>query len=95
MDILTVREAASLLRCSLAQVYRLYHRGELVGFRVGAAVRIRKQSVEDYMQKGSNHRPAPVVVPELEPVKRVRKNEQGKSGGTPSVTKYFDDILRG
>lgn len=39
-DLLKTDEAAKLLRCSVRTIYRMLHRGELQGFRVGAEIRI-------------------------------------------------------
>lgn len=52
--ILTVREVKERLRCCLSQVYDLYHHRELLGFRVGAAIRIYEASVVDFINKNSN-----------------------------------------
>lgn len=45
-DVLTVNEAAALLRISPGLVYKLFHAGKLRGYQAGRAVRIHRSSVE-------------------------------------------------
>jgi len=52
MSALTREEVAEALRLSLRQVDRLIADGELRAFRVGTAVRIRPQDLEDFMRSG-------------------------------------------
>ncbi len=44
--LLTVKEAASLLRIHRPKVYELIKSGEIEGFKIGADWRIRRDSVE-------------------------------------------------
>lgn len=90
MDILTVKEVAALLRCSVAQVYRLVERGELSGFRIGRAVRVQKQSIEEYTVRNSAF-PANAPKPEVKTSRPLTKNKQERAPGT--VSRYFGDLL--
>jgi excisionase family DNA binding protein len=57
-EYLTVRQVAERLNVSHQLVYKLFHRGELLGITVAAAVRIEVASVEDFIRRNSNTRPA-------------------------------------
>ena len=45
--LLTVREVAELLRIQRPKVYELIHDGAIMGFKVGADWRVRRDSVEN------------------------------------------------
>ncbi len=52
--ILTIREVTARLGIKKSHGYDLFHEGKLLGFRVGAAIRIYEQSVIDLINKHSN-----------------------------------------
>lgn len=56
---LTPSEVAMQLRCSPGKVRRLFHQGELEGFRVGYNIVIFSESVLRYIEKHLNTRPPP------------------------------------
>ncbi len=66
---LTVLETSTELGVSKQLVYRLFHGGELLGIQVGRAVRIDRDSLDDYIARHKNKGPrdeapaAPVAVP--------------------------------
>lgn len=68
--ILTVKEVAAQLRCSETAVKRMYHAGELGGFRVGRVIRIWAESVTAFMGRG---RVRTVVVEKAASPKRSRQ----------------------
>ena len=74
--VLTVKEVKAMLRCGLSQIYDLFNSGDLLGFRVGAAVRIYEESVFDYIRKTSNLPKPPK--PEVDEVPQQPKASQGK-----------------
>jgi excisionase family DNA binding protein len=76
MDVLTVKEAAEALRCSVRHTHRLFVRGEVEGYRVGDSPRIYARSVEEYKQRHSNKK-APVVT--VQPLQST-KTEARKQG---------------
>lgn len=47
-----VNDIAKLLKVSLSLVYRLVERGELQSYRIGGAVRISKEQLEAYLDRG-------------------------------------------
>ena len=53
VDFYTVKETAQHLRLCEKQIRRLIERGELPAYRFGAAVRIKKQDVDAYVQRSS------------------------------------------
>ena len=53
VDFYTVKETAHHLRLCEKQIRRLIERGELPAYRFGAAVRIKKQDVDAYVQRSS------------------------------------------
>ena len=53
VDFYTVKETAQHLRLCEKQIRRLVERGELPAYRFGAAVRIKKQDVDAYVQRSS------------------------------------------
>lgn len=62
-EILTVNEAAALMRVSRATVYRLVTRGELPGRKVGRVWRFSKRALQAYFseptrQPDDSHSPA-------------------------------------
>lgn len=67
--LLTVDEAATLLRLDATTVRRLASRGELVAYRLGRAVRLCPDSLERYLSQRRVHVPRPV--PEATSVART------------------------
>ena len=57
-QILIPHEVAPRLRCTRRQIYDLFGEGELAGFRVGSHIKIFADSVDDYISRHSNARPA-------------------------------------
>jgi excisionase family DNA binding protein len=53
VDFYTVKETAQHLRLCEKQIRRLIEHGELPAYRFGAAVRIKKQDVDAYVQRSS------------------------------------------
>lgn len=50
--LLTIKEAAEMLRCSEGHIYRLIRRGELPTIKVGRKyTRIKKKDVLDFIEK--------------------------------------------
>jgi excisionase family DNA binding protein len=79
---MTAAEAAAMLGVSAKLVYKLYHRGELEGVKVAGAVRIHRASVDDYLSKHSNAKPAPPVeVPVTPPQPTQRPKRRRRSAG--------------
>lgn len=53
-EALTLREVMARLGCSRATAYRMAHRGDLPGvFRVGTALRVPRESVEDFKRRNA------------------------------------------
>jgi excisionase family DNA binding protein len=52
-EVLTVREAAAVLRIGRNQLYEAVARGELRAFRIGRSIRIPKQALLDLLASGS------------------------------------------
>lgn len=52
IDLLTIGEVAAQLRCSRMSIYRLVRRGALEAIRVGSHYRIRRQALEEFLQRG-------------------------------------------
>lgn len=50
-ELLTVEDAAAILRMSKMTVYRLVDSGDLPHFRIGRTVRIRKDDFEHYLRR--------------------------------------------
>lgn len=53
-ELLTVEDAAAILRMSKMTVYRLVDSGDLPHFRIGRTVRIRKDDFEHYLRRAYN-----------------------------------------
>jgi excisionase family DNA binding protein len=53
VDFYTVKETAQHLRLCEKQIRRLIEHGELPAYRFGAAVSIKKQDVDAYVQRSS------------------------------------------
>jgi excisionase family DNA binding protein len=51
---LTISEAAKRLRCSESKISRLIAAGELLVYRVGRAVRIRPEAIDQYIREQSS-----------------------------------------
>ena len=49
-ELLTVKEAATLLKTSRVQVRRMIQNGELIAVKVGREYRIPISSIEDFLQ---------------------------------------------
>lgn len=50
---LTLKEAAQELRCSTEKLRRLVHSGEIEGFKVGRVMRIKRRSLEEYIESNA------------------------------------------
>jgi excisionase family DNA binding protein len=70
---LTINQAAEQLACSLKSAYRLFHKGELAGYRIGRAYRINEESIASYKERHSAPRPSAVAV-----VKVAEKRKRGR-----------------
>ncbi len=59
--ILTIRQAAALLRCHTSTLYRLVKRGEIPAFRLGGSWRFNLDVLERWMRKSrrDNNRSSP------------------------------------
>lgn len=53
-EVMTVDQCAEALQLCTKQVRKMYHSGEIGGFRVGSAIRILRVSVEDYILRQMN-----------------------------------------
>jgi excisionase family DNA binding protein len=53
-EVLTVREAASILRVGRNQLYQAIGRGQLRSVRIGRSIRIPKQALLDLLAMGSH-----------------------------------------
>lgn len=54
-EVLTVKEASTRLKCSIALVYRLFGERELTGFRLGkAGIRLYPDGIEAYKKRHGN-----------------------------------------
>jgi len=51
-QLLTVKEAADMLRCSESTIYRLLERGKMPAFRVGADWRLDRGALLSWAEKG-------------------------------------------
>ena len=49
-ELLTVKEAAALLKTSRVQIRRMIQNGELIAVKVGREYRIPLSSIEDFLQ---------------------------------------------
>ena len=49
-ELLTVKEAAALLKTSRVQIRRMIQNGELIAVKVGREYRIPISSIEDFLQ---------------------------------------------
>jgi excisionase family DNA binding protein len=54
-EVLTVREAAKLLRVGRNQLYQAVERGQLRAVRIGRSIRIPKQTLLDLLAHNSPH----------------------------------------
>jgi len=52
-DFYTVKETARYLRLCEKQIRRLTERGELAAYRFGAAIRIKKKDVDEYVRRNA------------------------------------------
>jgi excisionase family DNA binding protein len=52
-EVLTVREAAAILRVGRNQLYQAVERGQLRAVRIGRSIRIPKQALLDLLTNGS------------------------------------------
>ena len=52
-DFYTVKETAQYLRLCEKQTRRLIERGELAAYRFGAAIRIKKKDVDEYVRRNA------------------------------------------
>ena len=52
-DLLKLRDVADLLGCSQITVRRLIDRGELATVRIGGLVRVKREAVEELIERGS------------------------------------------
>lgn len=77
----TVDDAAEALSLHPDQVRRLVRRGELVGYRLGRAVRIDADSVRAYLARCRIHVPqlVPPPVPQEDPWKALRRKHSRRS----------------
>ncbi len=48
---LKIKKVAAHLDCSRSQIYDLIYQGELMAIRVGSALRIFKESLEDFEER--------------------------------------------
>ena len=78
--LVTVDEAAESLSLHPDQVRRLVRRGELVGYRLGRAVRVEVDSVRAYLARCRLHVPQPVPAPTSED----RTSTDAARPGTPA-----------
>jgi excisionase family DNA binding protein len=80
---ITPIEAAELLAVSVKSVYKLASSGEVEALHVGRSVRIKADSLCDYIRRNTvsregvpeAHEPAPVLTPRLSPEARPRKKK--------------------
>lgn len=54
-QIMTPREAAKYLGLHLVTVYRLIKKGELPGFKIGGQWRFKKDLLDEWIARKSNH----------------------------------------
>ena len=54
-QLLTVRETAQRLRISRYLTYELVARGELPAFRLGRAIRIRRDALDSWIEASASH----------------------------------------
>jgi excisionase family DNA binding protein len=48
-DTLKVKEVAAILRCGKNQAYELIQRGEIRSVRIGRAVRVTREALEEFL----------------------------------------------
>ena len=53
-EILTLKEAAQMLRIHWSTAYRLVKRGEIPAFRIGSDYRLSRQQLETWMKERTN-----------------------------------------
>src|SRR4051812_24695394 len=83
-DVLLAKDVTVLLRCGKTKVYELFETGELAGFRLGAGVRIYRESVNQYKASQSNSPPVPapaVTTPTKHPRKKTAPLHPPSIGG--------------
>jgi len=56
-DVITIREAAQRLGCSLSMAYRLWRRGELDGYTIGRKKLVFAHAIDAYREKHRMARP--------------------------------------
>jgi len=62
--LLTITEAAKVLKCARSTVYKMVQRGELAKYKVGRSTRISEEDLTNYLQQ--NHvRNVPYKKPEM------------------------------
>jgi excisionase family DNA binding protein len=89
-EVLTVKEVAHQLRCSLSQVYRLFAEGKLEGFRLGEeGVRIHARAVTAYMERQANAKRVGNAAPPSVPPKKPRPRKKGAAGSLAARLKFF------
>lgn len=74
---LSANEVAAQLGCSTRLVYNLFRDGDLRGFRVKSNIRVLPESVQDYIARNSNTKPAQ---DEPRPVRGKTTRGQSKAG---------------
>lgn len=100
MSLITLKEAAAHLGCSVRTLQRRERRGELAVFRNGHLVRIDERELTRYVAEHTKARPA--AAPRSSPATRTRiirrclqsdtprELPPGPSGGKRRVVKLFD-----
>ena len=53
-DILTIEEAAELLKLSTKTIYRMVRENKLKASKIGRVWRIKKSDIDDYLSQNSN-----------------------------------------
>jgi len=54
VEILTVRDAAEMLRCSPSTILRMIQRGELPAVKMAKEYRIKREAIEKLMEGGES-----------------------------------------
>lgn len=56
-EVLTVKEAAAVLRIQRSAAYAAVARGEIPSFRIGGSIRIPRRALDELLGRASEHAP--------------------------------------
>lgn len=86
MNSVSPKQAAQSLGCSPKTVYRLFTAGELKGFKVRSSVRIFPASIDEYIERNSNAKPAPADLQE-------KVGDPSRKRQRPASPRFNEEVL--